>query len=382
MKKRSNILLSLFMVWAFLLLKDGIFAQTTNCNSENTFCITITLPSSSSDLVKFKMVAPSTVGWIAVGIGSSMIDSYMVMAWPTTTNTVAISQRIAYSYSVPTVTTSQSDITVDTSSGVSNGQFIVSFSRPAVVVNSTVTASTTAFIWGMQSSVRPEDNPSTMTISKHDSIGHITLSGGLSTYDKYIIAHGLVMFSTWGLVVPGAIFIARFARNSIPQAWFRLHWGIQLFLAAPLLVIGLLLAIGAGVKFNPGNTHEMLGVILIGLFFGQLTLGWIHHKLYDSSRKYIPWWTRLHWWWGRIIALLGFAQIALGLGEYNVGKTLVFLFYIWVIFINVSYIGLACLYYRKRKSEIKNLGRSDIVYTGVGPDDGEHLESLMTSSFQ
>ncbi|CAG8459603.1 11737_t:CDS:2 [Diversispora eburnea] len=381
MKKRSNILLSLFMI--FLLLQDGVFAsQTTNCNTEKTFCITITLPSSSSDVVKFKMVAPSTVGWIAVGIGSSMIGSYMVMAWPTTTNTVAISQRIAYSYSIPAVTTSQSDITVDTSSGVSNGQFIVSFSRPATVVNSTVTSSTTAFIWGMQSTTRPEDNPSTTVIAKHDSIGRITLTGGLSTYDKYIISHGLIMFLTWGLIVPGAIFIARFARNVIPQGWFRLHWGIQLFLAAPLLVIGLLLAIGAGVKFNPGNTHEMLGVILIGLFFGQLTLGWIHHKLYDSSRKYIPWWTKLHWWWGRIIALLGFVQITLGLGEYNVGKTLVFLLYTWVIFIIVSYIGLAYFYVNKRRSEIKALGRSDIVYTGVGPDDGEHLESLMTSSFQ
>ncbi|CAG8564399.1 8764_t:CDS:2 [Acaulospora morrowiae] len=319
MKKHSIILL--LAVWVVLI--QGIFAQTTSCSTDKTFCVTITPPltSSASSLATFKLVAPSTVGWVSVGIGSSMIDNYLVMAWPTTTNTVAISQRIATSYSVPILLGSQSDITLDPSSGIKDGFFTVIFTRPSVIANSTFSQDTKNFVWAMQSTSRPSDDSTTTTITMHDSFGYISLDGGMTDRQKYILAHGIVMFLVWGLIVPASIYIIRFARNILPGLFFRLHWVFQVFLASPLIVIGWLLVLGAGVQFNPSNTHHVLGVAITALYFGQLTLGWIHHQLYDPERKYIAWWTKLHWWWGRTLVIIGFVQLALGLEEYNAGET-------------------------------------------------------------
>ncbi|CAG8586390.1 1210_t:CDS:2, partial [Scutellospora calospora] len=223
-----------------------VLAQVKNCNTANNYCLTITIPSTmrADDVATFEMTAPSTIGWIAMGIGNSMIGSYMVMAWPTSTNSVAISQRVAYSYSVPTVTEHQSDITLLSSSGVKDNVFTVVFTRPLVVTNSTITTASLDYIWALHTTSRPSDDPYTMTITRHNDLGHITLTGGLSNYDKYIIAHGLVMFFTWGVVIPGAVFIIRFTRN-ITNHFVPLHWGVLVFLAVPLMIIGLLLAVAA-----------------------------------------------------------------------------------------------------------------------------------------
>ncbi|CAG8811275.1 19383_t:CDS:2, partial [Gigaspora rosea] len=64
---------------------------------------------------------------------------------------------------------------------------------------------------------------------------------------------------------------------------FPLRWGILSFLAVPLVIIGLLLAIAAGVAFNSNNTHHVLGVIIFICFFLQLSLGWIHHHLFNPA---------------------------------------------------------------------------------------------------
>ncbi|RIB06846.1 hypothetical protein C2G38_2046475 [Gigaspora rosea] len=380
MKKRSIILV--FVVWVVLI--QGVFSQVKKCNPANNYCLTVTIPNTANadDVATFEMTAPSTIGWIAMGIGDSMIGSYIVMAWPTTTNSVAISQRVAYRYAVPEVTSQQSDIKLLPSSGIKDDVFTVVFTRPLIVANSTISSATSEYVWALHTTARPSDDPSTMTITRHNDIGHITLTGTISNYDKYIIAHGLLMFFTWGIVTPGAIFIARFTRNIIPRQWFPLHWGIMSFLAVPLVIIGLLLAIAAGVAFNSNNTHHVLGVIIFICFFLQLSLGWIHHHFFDPARKYIPWWTRLHWWFGRTLAVGSFYQISLGLDQYNVGKPLVTAYYIWVMIIIISYLSFSFYLWRKRKSEIRQHGSSDILYTGIRKQvDNEQTEELMSPQY-
>jgi hypothetical protein len=228
------------------------------------------------------------------------------MAWPSTNGSAIISQRIAERYGVPSVTSQQGDLTLDAaSSGVKNGKFTAKFTRAVSVRGSTIESSEQDFVWALQTEERPPDDPLTRDIFIHNAKGRYTYSyllgtsaaetSGLSKYDRYIMIHGIIMFTVWGIIVPVAVFIARFARNIIPQKWFKLHWGIQQFLASPLTLVGLITAYAAGVRFHAANTHHFLGVVVFGGFIFQLSLGWIHHKLYDPSRKYYPWWTKLHW---------------------------------------------------------------------------------------
>ncbi|CAG8739969.1 8286_t:CDS:2, partial [Gigaspora margarita] len=311
MKKRSIIMV--FVVWVVLI--QGVFSQVKKCNPANNYCLTVTIPNTANadDVATFEMTAPSTIGWIAMGIGDSMVGSYIVMAWPTTTNSVAISQRVAYRYSVPEVTNQQSDIKLLPSSGIKDDVFTVVFTRPLIVANSTISSATSEYVWALHTTARPSDDPSTMTITRHNDIGHITLTGTISNYDKYIIAHGLLMFFTWGIITPGAIFIARFTRNIIPRQWFPLHWGIMSFLAVP--------------------------------------------------------------WFGRTLAVGSFYQISLGLAQYNVGKPLVTAYYVWIMIIIISYFSFSIYLWRKRTSEIKKHGSSNVLYTGIRKqDDREQTE--------
>ncbi|GBC01972.1 hypothetical protein RclHR1_00440038 [Rhizophagus clarus] len=375
-----------------LFLQGGAYGQFSSQCVDHGFCFKITPPESVNDpasLYTFELEAPASIGWVAVGIGPSMIGSYIVMAWPSTNGSAIITQRIAERYTVPSVTSQQSDLTLDTaSSGVKNGKFIARFTRAASVAGSTIESSGQDLVWALQTNERPPDDASTRDIFIHNAKGRYNFvpsavgfsTATLSKYDKYIMIHGIVMFAVWGLIVPGAVFIARFTRNIIPQKWFKLHWGIQQFLATPLTLVGLISAFAAGVRFHAANTHHFLGVVVFIGFISQISLGWIHHKLYDPARKYFPWWTKLHWWWGRALILVAFIQILLGLQQYNASQGIFVGYYIYVLFILSAYAGLSYHLYRKRKRDLEAFAKSDVVYTGIRQDDIEQQSLLITST--
>jgi hypothetical protein len=229
------------------------------------------------------------------------------MAWPSSNGSAIISQRIAERYRVPRVTEQQKDLSLNIAeSGTKNGKFFAKFTRPVSVQGSTI-ENGQPFVWALHSDERPTSDPNTMDIFIHNAKGRyilessgssvpsVPITSSMSEFDRFIVAHGVLMFFVWGIVVPTGIFIARFARNIIPKKWFKFHWTIQQFIASPLALLGLIMSFAAGVRYNPANTHHFLGIVIFGGFVFQLSLGWIHHKLFDPSRKYFPWWTRLHW---------------------------------------------------------------------------------------
>ncbi|CAG8489470.1 3437_t:CDS:2 [Racocetra fulgida] len=142
---------------------------------------------NADDVATFEMTAPSTIG-----------------------------------YAVPEVTEHQSDITLSPSSGVKDGVFTVIFTRPLVVTNSTITSTTQNFVWALHTTSRPSDDPYTMTITRHNDIGHFTITGSISNYDKYIIAHGVLLFLNMTIDCWIHHHLYDPARKYIPW-WTRLH---------------------------------------------------------------------------------------------------------------------------------------------------------------
>lgn len=192
------------------------------------------------------------------------------MAWPCANGSVIISQRIAKGYEVPRVTKHQDDITLDPSSGIQGNKLVVLFRRPLSVNGSLITAdSTTTYIWAIHDAERPDENPNTMGIERHNALGQFdiaidttstdttTIKSPYSERDTFIFMHGLVMFVSWGFIVPGGVFIARFTRNILPKRWFALHWGLQTLGALPLSIVGIAMTYLAGVRFNIQNRHHV-----------------------------------------------------------------------------------------------------------------------------
>jgi len=312
-----TILLSLFI------LIQGIFAQVQYC-PQSTYCISVEIPTDANTNVTFKLEAPSNVGWVGVGIGDSMLNNYLVLAWLRTDGTIAISQRMATSYSVPNPIGQQSDLTLDSTSGINSNdnKLVIIFRRPLTVEGSTINSTTDNFIWALHTSDRPPDDPNTMQITEHSSKGSFLLSTGTkvssgSRRGVFKTVHGIFMFLAWAVAAPLGIFFARFARNVLPKRWFSLHWGFQALATLPLTVAGLMIIFLANVTFKTSEKHHVIGIVVVICLFTQLSIGVVHHQLYTPQRKYIPWWTRLHWWFGRLLALLALVQISFGLQLYD-----------------------------------------------------------------
>ncbi len=71
------------------------------------------------------------------------------------------------------------------------------------------------------------------------------------------------MSAAWVVIIPGAIFIARFARNLLPKTWFKLHVGIQILLSIPVVVAGSSLSYVAagGLEFDEPHKVNRMNII-------------------------------------------------------------------------------------------------------------------------
>ncbi|CAG8504448.1 6821_t:CDS:2 [Ambispora leptoticha] len=326
----SRLLLAL-IICAFVLSETFTGVNGQKACFSKIYCFTVSMPPSnanaSANYVTFTMTAPSTVGWFGMGLGDGMVGSYLIIAWPNSDNTITISQRKATEHAEPSTTNQQSDLILDPSSGVQNGQMVAIIKRAVTVSGSTITTSgKQSFVWAY-STVNPESKQANASLTQHLNRGstsiqlmtsseqldssnptnastsvdyggnYVSLESGLTSDQKLVIAHGALMCSAFLLTMPTGIFMARFARNILPNSWFPLHVGIQFFGTTFLAILGyIMIQIQNGDWNSPYlNDHTIIGSIVFFGLLGQLVLGIIHHKLFRSDRGYIPWWTKLHW---------------------------------------------------------------------------------------
>ncbi|CAG8724160.1 12022_t:CDS:2, partial [Dentiscutata heterogama] len=262
--------------------------------------------------------------WLGIGIGEGM-SGYLMVAWLNNDGTVTLSQRSGGMPDEPKATNYQSDLQLvpNKTSGLINNRLVIYFRRLQTVRDSIINE-TQNFAWAY-CTTRPSGNYPNSTITKHtyrDNValnlvnsGVETSSNSSDTYIKLIISHAIIMFLAWMVFLPAAVFVARFARNL--SFWVRLHWGIQIFLVVPLVIAGSAIVYVAVGGYQTSDPHKILGLVLFICLFAQITIGIIHHKLYDPYRKYTPWWTHLHRWLGRAIVVLAIFQVPLGLSLYG-----------------------------------------------------------------
>lgn len=337
------------IVWCaivtYFALAQVVIGQTTrHCIKEADYCFTITLPQDNDTLVYFRLEAPSTVGWVGLGIGEGM-DGYLMVAWPNIDNTITLSQREGENGVQPTATNYQDDLQkLNTSSVNENNKFIVEFTRPLTVKSSKGTTIQDKQVFAYAyATLNPQDKSVDAYLPAHDYNDNIKLdleNGGseLAPYDKLIIAHASLMFAAWLVIIPLAIFIVRFGRNIFLTTWFKLHVGIQVLLSIPVILAGSSLsfvAAGSILKFD--DPHQIVGFVLFLGFFVQLAIGLIHHHLYDKNRGYTPWWTKLHWWFGRALVILSIFQIPLGLSLYGAKSSYFYIYYVYLFVLLVAF---------------------------------------------
>ncbi|RFU24872.1 hypothetical protein B7463_g11466, partial [Scytalidium lignicola] len=175
---------------------------------------------------------------------------------------------------------------------------------------------------------------------------------GLPQYHSLIKGHGIVAAITFLFFVPFAIFFARFpARRPGRSLRFHIYFQVMTLLLSTVVFILGFQAVGP--KRSLTNPHHGIGVAIYVMILVQAVYGsWVHGREKGRNRARIPLKTVLHQWLGRAIALLGFAQIPLGLTLYGSPKALFVLYALWMAFLLLLYFVLDFRYRGSARPDI------------------------------
>lgn len=164
----------------------------------------------------------------------------------------------------------------------------------------------------------------------------------LPQYHTLIMGHGVIAAITFLVLVPAAIFIARYFHVEGRLA-YKLHVYIQIlvvFLATVVLVLGWF---AVGPERSLSNPHHGIGVAIYVCVLVQFLYGWWWSRIERKrSRPHptIPLKVHIHRLFGRAIAILAFVQVALGLTLYGSPKALFVVYALWGALLLFLYLAL------------------------------------------
>ncbi|CAA9965251.1 membrane protein [Pyrenophora teres f. maculata] len=161
------------------------------------------------------------------------------------------------------------------------------------------------------------------------------------SYKALITAHGVLAGITFLFIIPAAIFMARFYHRN-PHTALKFHIWLQVLavLLSTAAIVCCFLAVG--LERSLTNPHHGIGVALYTLVMVQALGGSVIHRLEKGKERFkIPLKLMIHQWLGRTIALLGFAQVPLGLTLYGSPLALFILFAVWTFILFILYFVLS-----------------------------------------
>ncbi|PIL23782.1 hypothetical protein GSI_13532 [Ganoderma sinense ZZ0214-1] len=285
-------------------------------------CVTATV---NSTIATYELKSLNQLGWMAIGFGSHMANSPMVILWQTVNGTVILSQRQATGRVEPLpVTDPPRRATValrdHTSQGVST---ILAFDIPKN--NDTIQS----LVWAFGVTA-PAADPSafiqqhldagafSLNLSKELEVASVSASGptasstqlggpsiavdpappqsspvtasNLLHTDGLLVAHAALSAAGFLILLPLGTLVARWARVFTPR-WFTAHWFINVVLGIPLVCVGWALgplAVAQRGRAHVVTPHQICGVALIVLYIFQLALGTLVHLRRPKDGKGHP----------------------------------------------------------------------------------------------
>ena len=183
----------------------------------------------------------------------------------------------------------------------------------------------------------------------------------MTGYKPIIKGHAIVAVITFLFIVPAAIMTARFyGRN--PGFALRFHIYLQIMTLLLSTVVFILGWQAVGPARSLTNPHHGIGLAIYVLIWVQFLGGlWIHRREKGKTRYRLPVKLVIHQWLGRAIALLGIAQVPLGLTLYGSPKWTFILYTLWMTFLLVWYFVLS---YRAT-APIGGVTRTESVHGGT-----------------
>lgn len=279
---------------------DYAFCNTQMCVKGNKF---------TNNTVQITMINKNKIGWIGLGLGTSMLNSnIMFIKW---NNLLQI--RSSNSHSEPSINNAINfNVISDNTFELNSSYFDISNPQ--------------TWIWAIS-----DITPSSNSLSMHSDKGIFTVNmfkpGDQATtiipsIPNEIFTHGMIMFFVWNVICPIAIYIAMFGKNLLGVWWFRLHAGLFILGVVVLQIIGFTTIYNYITIDHFSTPHRQLGLFVITLSILQVILGFIIDRLWSPTRTSVPWYDRLHWLIGRVLVITSIVTIILGLIETNISYNL------------------------------------------------------------
>ncbi|ORY69895.1 uncharacterized protein BCR38DRAFT_454800 [Pseudomassariella vexata] len=188
----------------------------------------------------------------------------------------------------------------------------------------------------------------------------------LTQYHSLVTAHGVLAVLTFLFIIPIAIFMARFYRGRTGFG-VRMHAYLQILAVGFTTVVFILGWFAVGPNRSLTNPHHGIGVAIYTLILVQAIGGRLIRHIRKRSLRIM-----LHQWMGRIVALLGIAQIPLGLTLYGSPKYTFILFAVWMAILVLLYFVLQYRHEGYRDEFLVHGGRSEATRSRY--DVSEHTE--------
>ncbi|KAK6582821.1 hypothetical protein PZA11_005229 [Diplocarpon coronariae] len=156
-------------------------------------------------------------------------------------------------------------------------------------------------------------------------------------YHSLIRAHGVIAVIAFLVLLPWAILTAQFYSRS-PSWALRMHIYLQILVVGLSTVVFITGFNAVGIKRSLTNPHHGIGVAIYTMILVQAFGGWwIHKREKKRVPVKLPVKLVLHQWLGRATALLGFAQVPLGLTLYGSPKWTFIVYALWMSFLLVLF---------------------------------------------
>ncbi|KAJ3346152.1 hypothetical protein HDU91_007126, partial [Kappamyces sp. JEL0680] len=280
----------------------------------------------------------SEEGWVALGTGSTMAGSAMIVGWKNSSGGYTVSDRLSSTEAMPSPSTQLASQLVPLQvPAPSWARLAFSVLRPLKSNDVTYTA-TTSYIYALSSKAPDHPDMPLSPFAVHDKYGTLgvldftTAHTGVGStngdgtnsilklpsgvdYITVVRLHGYVMIYAWVVCPFVGIFIARYMKDRLGHWWFRLHVGIMLFgcAAGTLGAILLVFLFKSGSHFvSSPSLHPLLGLLVFIIMILQMILGVVSDRLFSTDRTAVPWWDKMHWWAGRISVGLAVVTIWTG----------------------------------------------------------------------
>ncbi|KAL6549527.1 hypothetical protein OROHE_008644 [Orobanche hederae] len=269
-------------------------------------------------------------GYLAIGFGRGMVNSYVYVGWVDDSGTGRVSTYWIDGRDALDVHPTKENLTYLRCKS-ENGFITLEFTRPLnpscdrnvrPECNNIIDPSTPLkVIWAMGAQWSSDDHLSIRNmhfVTSKRPMSVLLMRGSAEAEEDLrpvLAVHGFMMFLAWGILLPGGILAARYLKHVKDDSWFRIHVNLQ-YSGLAVVFLGFLFAVAELRGLTLDSLHVKFGMLAILLAVAQPVNAYLRPKRpapgEEASSKRVVW-EYSHFITGRCAMLVGIAALISGM---------------------------------------------------------------------